>query len=163
MFVSLLVLTVSRCIINLFWKHKPRGQRCEIDLVITFRALGSNPFNCDCKLRWLSEWVKRDYIEPGIAKCSYPSQLQEKLILTTPSDHFQCNGTTFHTDWKWKYFEHDQLMLHFPGEDIVDLRAKCDLCLSNPCQNSASCETKPNRDYVCHCPPGYYGKMGKCR
>ena len=57
-----------------------------------FRALGSNPFNCDCKLRWLSEWVKRDYIEPGIAKCSYPSQLQDKLILTTPSDHFQCNG-----------------------------------------------------------------------
>ena len=45
----------------------------------------------------------------------------------------------------------------------MDLRAKCDLCLSNPCQNSASCETKPNRDYVCHCPPGYYGKMGKCR
>lgn len=52
-------------------------------------------------------------------------------------------------------------MLHFLGEDIVDLRAKCDLCLSNPCQNSASCETKPNRDYVCHCPPGYYGKY--CR
>jgi slit protein 2 len=63
-----------------------------LTLVLLLRALGSNPFNCDCKLRWLSEWVKRDYIEPGIAKCSYPSHLEEKLILTTPSDHYKCNG-----------------------------------------------------------------------
>ena len=59
---------------------------------ITHLALGSNPFHCDCDLRWLSEWVKRDYIEPGIAKCSGPGPQKEKLLLTSPSDKFRCTG-----------------------------------------------------------------------
>ena len=59
---------------------------------ITHLALGSNPFYCDCDLRWLSEWVKRDYIEPGIAKCSGPGPQKEKLLLTSPSNQFRCTG-----------------------------------------------------------------------
>ena len=62
---------------------------------ITHLALGSNPFHCDCDLRWLSEWVKRDYIEPGIAKCSGPGPQKEKLLLTSPSDKFRCTGINF--------------------------------------------------------------------
>ena len=62
---------------------------------ITHLALGSNPFHCDCDLRWLSEWVKRDYIEPGIAKCSGPGPQKEKLLLTSPSDKFRCTGKHF--------------------------------------------------------------------
>ena len=57
-----------------------------------FRALGSNPFYCDCNLRWLAEWVKRDYVEPGIARCAEPILLRDKLLLTSPADHFQCKG-----------------------------------------------------------------------
>ena len=59
---------------------------------ITHLALGSNPFYCDCDLKWLSEWVKRDYIEPGIAKCAGPGPQKEKLLLTNPSDKFRCTG-----------------------------------------------------------------------
>ena len=59
---------------------------------ITHLALGSNPFYCDCDLKWLSEWVKRDYIEPGIAKCSGPGPQKEKLLLTSPSNQFRCTG-----------------------------------------------------------------------
>ena len=59
---------------------------------ITHLAIGSNPFYCDCNLRWLSEWVKADYIEPGIAKCSETPDLKDKLLLTSPSDLFQCRG-----------------------------------------------------------------------
>ena len=59
---------------------------------ITHLALGSNPFYCDCDLKWLSEWVKRDYIEPGIAKCAGPGPQKEKLLLTSPSDQFRCTG-----------------------------------------------------------------------
>ncbi len=97
--------------------------------------------------------MKRDYIEPGIAKCAYPKQLQEKLILTTPSSQFICNGgynVLRICVQSWYYY--------YAGSDDFHLRAKCDLCLSSPCQNGASCESKPNRDYQCHCEPGFYGK-----
>lgn len=58
----------------------------------SLQAIGSNPFYCDCNLKWLSDWIKTDYIEPGIAKCAEPNDLVQKLILTSPSDNFRCNG-----------------------------------------------------------------------
>lgn len=59
---------------------------------ITHIALGSNPLLCDCGLRWLSDWIKGDYVEPGIARCAEPRQLRHKLVLTTPSASFTCRG-----------------------------------------------------------------------
>lgn len=56
------------------------------------RALGTNPLHCDCHLRWLSEWVKAGYKEPGIARCSSPDDMADRLLLTTPTHHFQCKG-----------------------------------------------------------------------
>lgn len=60
----------------------------------TRRALGANPLYCDCTLRWLSDWIKKDYIEPGIARCAEPYLMKDKLILTAPSNHFICAGET---------------------------------------------------------------------
>ena len=51
---------------------------------ITHLALGSNLFYCDYHLKWFSEWVKRDYIEPGIVKCSGPGPQKENLLLARP-------------------------------------------------------------------------------
>lgn len=56
------------------------------------RALGTNPLHCDCSLRWLSEWVKAGYKEPGIARCSSPESMADRLLLTTPTHRFQCKG-----------------------------------------------------------------------
>lgn len=56
------------------------------------RALGGNPLFCDCKLKWLSDWIKRDYIEPGTASCNGPEKMKSKLLLSTPSTYFECLG-----------------------------------------------------------------------
>ena len=46
-------------------------------------------------MKWLSQWVKTDYIELGIAKCSEPADMKNKLLLTSPSSSFQCSGEYF--------------------------------------------------------------------
>lgn len=56
------------------------------------RAIGANPLYCDCRLRWLSDWVKTGYKEPGIARCTGPHGMEGKLLLTTPAKKFECVG-----------------------------------------------------------------------
>lgn len=101
---------------------------------ITHLALGSNPLLCDCNLKWLSQWMKSQYIEPGIAKCSHPNSLSNHLVLTTPESSFKCQGET--------------------PQDIL---AKCDPCHMAPCQNNATCKAQHGLDFMCDCVPGYYG------
>ncbi|CAG0888765.1 unnamed protein product [Cyprideis torosa] len=102
-------------------------------------ALGSNPLYCDCSLRWLSIWVKQDYIEPGIARCHEPLHMRNKLVLTSPSDSFKCSGQ----------------------QVPADILSKCDSCYSFPCDNGGTCLSLPLRKYKCNCAPGYYGD--KCQ
>ncbi|XP_044259557.1 protein slit isoform X2 [Tribolium madens] len=102
---------------------------------ISHIALGSNPLYCDCSLRWLSDWVKVDYVEPGIAHCAEPANMKDKSILSTPSTAFQCKGKVSN-----------------------EILAKCDACFTFPCKNGGKCVTQPERDYECKCAPGYHGK-----
>uniref|UniRef100_A0A669PPJ3 Slit guidance ligand 3 n=1 Tax=Phasianus colchicus TaxID=9054 RepID=A0A669PPJ3_PHACC len=94
-------------------------------------ALGTNPLHCDCNLRWLSEWVKAGYKEPGIARCSGPEAMVDRLLLTTPTHHFQCKGSVV---------------------------SKCNPCLSNPCKNNGTCSNDPVEFYQCTCPFGFKGR-----
>ncbi|XP_071792808.1 slit homolog 2 protein-like isoform X2 [Asterias amurensis] len=99
-------------------------------------ALGNNPLYCDCKLRWLSDWVKADgFKEPGIAKCADPYDLRGKLILTAPSRSFLCSE-----------------------EPDVAIQAKCDPCLSSPCENNAVCTISLTERYLCQCQEGFKGR-----
>ncbi|XP_046386290.1 protein slit isoform X2 [Ischnura elegans] len=102
---------------------------------ITHLAMGSNPFFCDCHLRWLANWVKRDYVEPGIARCLEPHSMRDKLLLTTPPSAFVCKGKVG-----------------------IEVLAKCDACFTFPCSNGATCHPLPNRQYECECSPGYHGR-----
>jgi len=43
-------------------------------------------------MQWLSDWVKSGYKEPGIARCTGPGEMTDKLLLTTPSKKFTCTG-----------------------------------------------------------------------
>uniref|UniRef100_A0A8C3L477 Slit guidance ligand 3 n=1 Tax=Chrysolophus pictus TaxID=9089 RepID=A0A8C3L477_CHRPC len=106
------------------------------DLVsLSHLALGTNPLHCDCNLRWLSEWVKAGYKEPGIARCSGPEAMVDRLLLTTPTHHFQC-------------------------KELVDISvvSKCNPCLSNPCKNNGTCSNDPVEFYQCTCPFGFKGR-----
>ncbi|XP_072177932.1 slit homolog 2 protein-like [Diadema setosum] len=101
---------------------------------LTHLALGGNPLYCDCNLRWLSDWVKDGWKEPGIASCSEPYVLRGKLLLTAPSRKFLCTE-----------------------EPDIMIRAKCDPCLSSPCENEGVCLTDPIERYRCQCPAGFKG------
>ncbi|MGH0116672.1 UNVERIFIED_CONTAM: hypothetical protein FKN15_021220 [Acipenser sinensis] len=98
-------------------------------------AIGANPLYCDCRLRWLSDWVKTGYKEPGIARCTGPAGMEGKLLLTTPAKKFECQG---------------------PIDPAV--LAKCSPCTSNPCHNQGTCQSDPVEVYKCTCAPGFKGK-----
>ncbi|KAK1886129.1 Slit like 1 protein [Dissostichus eleginoides] len=98
-------------------------------------AIGANPLYCDCRLLWLSDWVKSGYKEPGIARCAGPGGMEGKLLLTTPADKFQCLG---------------------PVEASV--RAKCSPCVASPCQNQGVCQVNETELYTCTCKSGFTGK-----
>ena len=67
---------------------------CSSNPSVFCRAIGANPLYCDCRLRWLSDWVKTGYKEPGIARCAGPHGMEGKLLLTTPAKKFECQGMT---------------------------------------------------------------------
>uniref|UniRef100_A0A8C3PG70 Slit guidance ligand 2 n=1 Tax=Chrysemys picta bellii TaxID=8478 RepID=A0A8C3PG70_CHRPI len=98
-------------------------------------AIGANPLYCDCNMQWLSDWVKSEYKEPGIARCAGPGEMADKLLLTTPSKKFTCQGPV-----------------------DVNILAKCSPCLSNPCKNDGTCNNDPVDFYRCTCPYGFKGQ-----
>ncbi|XP_061832767.1 slit homolog 3 protein isoform X2 [Nerophis lumbriciformis] len=98
-------------------------------------ALGANPLYCNCDLRWLSQWVKAGFKEPGIARCSGPPDMADRLLLTTPLNRFQCKGPV-----------------------DISLVSKCAPCLADPCQNNGTCVSDELGSYHCTCPFGFKGQ-----
>ncbi|XP_023241480.1 slit homolog 2 protein-like [Centruroides sculpturatus] len=122
------------------------------DLVaITHIALGANPLYCDCSMRWLSDWIKKDYIEPGIARCAEPHLMKDKLILTAPSNHFVCAGYILQSAFM-NYFI-CACPVGFSGDNCS---TNVDDCVENMCQNGATCVDGVN-SYTCSCSEGYAG------
>nr|KAF6482134.1 slit guidance ligand 3 [Molossus molossus] len=119
----------------------PEGSFSDL-AALSHLALGTNPLHCDCSLRWLSEWVKAGYKEPGIARCSSPEPMADRLLLTTPTHRFQCKA----------------LWLCCPGPVDIHIAAKCNACLSGPCKNNGTCSQDHVELYRCACPFGYKGK-----
>uniref|UniRef100_A0A3Q2XQI2 Slit homolog 1b (Drosophila) n=1 Tax=Hippocampus comes TaxID=109280 RepID=A0A3Q2XQI2_HIPCM len=100
-------------------------------------AIGANPLYCDCRLLWLSEWLKSGYKEPGIARCSGPPAMEGKLLLTTPPERFLCQGSV-----------------------EASVVAKCNPCASSPCHNQGLCQGSHSHSqpYTCTCNDGFTGQ-----
>ncbi|XP_061685781.1 slit homolog 1 protein-like isoform X1 [Syngnathoides biaculeatus] len=100
-------------------------------------AIGSNPLYCDCRLLWLSEWLKSGYKEPGIARCGGPPAMEGKLLLTAPPERFLCRGTV-----------------------EASVVVKCNPCASSPCHNRGLCHqsASPSQPYTCTCSHGFTGQ-----
>uniref|UniRef100_A0A8C6KQ38 Slit homolog 3 (Drosophila) n=1 Tax=Nothobranchius furzeri TaxID=105023 RepID=A0A8C6KQ38_NOTFU len=98
-------------------------------------ALGANPLYCNCDLRWLSQWVKAGFKEPGIARCAGPADMADRLLLTTPLNRFQCKA---------------------PAD--ISLVSKCAPCLAAPCRNNGTCVSNDAGTYHCTCPYGFKGQ-----
>ncbi|XP_033756353.1 protein slit-like isoform X1 [Pecten maximus] len=105
---------------------------------LTHLALGENPLYCDCNLKWLVDYIKNDYMEPGIAGCAGPVSMVNKLILTTPPAAFQCSQTA--------------------DPDSVAVAAKCNACHQNPCLHNGICRIRDFKNFTCDCTPGYHGQ-----
>uniref|UniRef100_A0A3B3VJ89 Slit homolog 1 protein n=1 Tax=Poecilia latipinna TaxID=48699 RepID=A0A3B3VJ89_9TELE len=164
--------TVVRCS-NKHLQALPRGLPRNITELVSssslscclFRAIGANPLYCDCRLLWLSDWVKSGYKEPGIARCAGPRGLEGKLLLTTPADKFQCLGESWilflaDTCLTNPFFRWADLsdLLCFPGVQGKHCETPVDACVSNPCTNGGSClRDEQTGGFSCACAFGFHG------
>uniref|UniRef100_A0A7M4EB54 Slit guidance ligand 3 n=1 Tax=Crocodylus porosus TaxID=8502 RepID=A0A7M4EB54_CROPO len=131
---DILLFTCSRTLHGNDISSVPEGSFNDL-VSLSHLALGTNPLHCDCSLRWLSEWVKAGYKEPGIARCSGPDSMVDRLLLTTPTHHFQCKGPV-----------------------DINIVSKCNPCLSGPCKNNGTCNNDPVEFYRCTCPSSFKGR-----
>ncbi|XP_037875617.1 protein slit isoform X1 [Bombyx mori] len=52
--------------------------------------LGRNPFVCDCSLRWLAAYLRKNPIETSGAKCDSPKRMNKKRIDALREENFKC-------------------------------------------------------------------------
>lgn len=55
-----------------------------------YRHLARNPFFCDCRLRWLSDYLHRNPIETSGARCEAPKRMQRKRLASFREDKMKC-------------------------------------------------------------------------
>lgn len=55
-----------------------------------YRNLLANPFNCNCHLAWLGDWLRRKRIVTGNPRCQSPYFLKEIPIQDVAVQDFAC-------------------------------------------------------------------------
>lgn len=54
------------------------------------RHLARNPFMCDCRLKWLAEYLHHNPIETSGARCESPKRMQRKRLASFKEDKLKC-------------------------------------------------------------------------
>lgn len=58
----------------------------------------SNPFVCNCGLKWLKDWLKHANIATGNPKCSSPEHLKEHSLVNLDDRSFECETNNAQMD-----------------------------------------------------------------
>uniref|UniRef100_A0A914VW34 Protein slit n=1 Tax=Plectus sambesii TaxID=2011161 RepID=A0A914VW34_9BILA len=75
------------------------------------------------------------FVEPGIARCEAPPSLRNQLVLSANNQQFICEDK--------------------PPQTVL---AKCDACVSSPCEHGGRCVAGVRRSFTCECASGYHGE-----
>lgn len=67
-------------------------------IIFNLRNLMSNPFVCNCGLKWLKDWLKQANIATGNPKCSFPERLRDHSLVNLDDRDFKCNSNDPFTD-----------------------------------------------------------------
>ena len=54
-----------------------------------------NPFNCNCHLNWLAEWLKRRNVITGTPTCAEPGLVKNTPIQDLKDSQFVCEGKDY--------------------------------------------------------------------
>lgn len=67
-------------------------------LDVLARNLLANPFNCNCHLAWLGDWLRKKRIVTGNPRCQSPYFLKEIPIQDVAIQDFACDDGRFSVD-----------------------------------------------------------------
>lgn len=60
--------------------------------LLSSRRLSENPFNCDCRLAWLSHWLRSKPTLGLHTRCNKPAVLARRDLVDLKREDFQCSG-----------------------------------------------------------------------
>ena len=83
----------------------PRQSRRAAAFVVTQRAscrnLLANPFNCNCQLAWLGDWLRKRKIVTGNPRCQNPDFLRQIPLQDVAFPDFRCEeGNSWAPGWQ---------------------------------------------------------------
>ncbi|KAA8588676.1 hypothetical protein FQN60_010021 [Etheostoma spectabile] len=113
-------------------------------------ALGANPLYCNCDLRWLSQWVKAGFKEPGPVDISLMSKVK---TVKYPSMPVSVSPALMEEP-----ASSNLAMKTTSGFEGQRCETNPDDCEDNDCENNSTCIDGVN-NYTCVCPPNYTGDL----
>lgn len=67
-----------------------RAGVCAVTQAVSSRNLLANPFNCNCQLAWLGDWLRRRKIVTGNPRCQNPDFLRQIPLQDVAFPDFRC-------------------------------------------------------------------------
>ncbi|XP_076818232.1 vasorin-like [Clavelina lepadiformis] len=125
----------------------PRG------VYLNFLDLTNNPWNCDCAISWLTNFmrhVRGAFRNVNQAKCSQPPELAGRPLIALYQRDLKCSGSPG---------KHNSAN-NIPQPSPTSRRPNIDLCAAMACANGATCYiNRTTFRPVCRCLTGYKGML----